>query len=123
MKKAISKQIMTRPTRRSLAIGIAVGALITAWYFQHEQSLLAQGENAAGVGFGLSIALFAVSLPWSLLVWLLLLTIGTITGADGPGFLRPFFYAMPVVAGAGWGALISIIAAERRKRRASRTPL
>ena|SRR5215217_5780536 len=110
---------MTRRDRFVTA-GAFVGAAIAAWAWHAGRAALAAGENAAGVGFGLSHGLFFISLPWSILVWAAMVAIAAITGADGPAFLAPFFYAMPVVAGAGWGWLASFI--RRRARPASVDP-
>lgn len=106
---------MTRRTR-FITVGAVVGAAIAAWAWHGAQAAIAAGENAAGVGFGLSHGLFFISLPWSILVWAILIVISMITGADGPAFLAPAFYAMPVVAGAGWGWLASYVGRRRARR-------
>ena len=90
-----------------LALGPFIGAAVALWIWHAEASAIAAGEDPRGAGLGASHLLFVLSLPWSLAVWAVLIAVGTATGADGPAFLRPFFYVMPVVAGAGWGWVAS----------------
>jgi hypothetical protein len=106
--------------RSIVALGSAIGVLGAVAAYIGEQSSLAGGANAAGVGFGISHLLFFLALPWSLGVLLVMWIVGGITHSDGPAFLRPFFFAMPIVAGTGWGCLIAIIADYSAIRRASR---
>ena len=103
---------------RYVALGALAGLAVALGVWRYEQAAIAAGENPAGVGFGVSHLLFFVSLPWSVLVWGVMVVVGDATGADGPAFLRPFFYAMPAVAGAGWGWIASL----RRRRAPERSP-
>jgi hypothetical protein len=75
-----------------------------------------RGANLSAEGFALSHLVFILSLPWSLLVWALMIAVGTLTGGDGPAFMAPFFLSMPIVAGAGWGWLVGALTAGRRGR-------
>jgi hypothetical protein len=98
---------------RFITVGALIGAACAGWIWHGARMAVAAGENSAGVGFGVAHLLFLVSLPWSLAVWALMIGVGFLTGADGPAFLRPFFYAMPVVAGVGWAWAASFIARAR----------
>jgi hypothetical protein len=104
-----------------ISLGSLAGALVASWAWHEGQSELAAGVSAAGVGFGLAHVLFLISLPWSLSVWALAIACMLITGVDGAGGLAPF-YAMPVVAGAGWGWLASFIPDKRRRAQRSDPP-
>jgi hypothetical protein len=87
---------------RFVIVGTLVGASCSAWIWHGEQAAIAAGQNVAGAGFGVATLLFLLCLPWSLAVWALMIGTALLTGADGAVFIRPFFYAMPIVAGAGW---------------------
>jgi hypothetical protein len=106
--------------RTIFALCTLAGVAVSAWVYLEEQASVRAGENSAAVGFGTSHLLFFVSLPWSAGVLFLMWAAAAASGADGPAFLRPFFYAMPVAAGAGWGALAALIADWRAVRRRSR---
>jgi hypothetical protein len=101
-------------------IGTVVGAAGALWVWRLAQAELAAGVSEAGVGFGISQMLFLVSAPWSVAVWVAMMIIVAITGIDGIGGIAPF-YAMPIVAGAGWGWLASYIRWSRW-REPTRTP-
>ena len=104
-------------SRITIGAGVLVGALGSLHTWRAAQAAIAAGEPPAGVGLGVSHTLFFLCLPWSIPVVLAMWVVATITGADGPAFLAPWFYAMPVVAGAGWGAIFG--GAWRRARRST----
>ena len=102
--------------RRCIVVGALLGAALSSYVGWAEWRSIAAGQNPAGAGFATSHLLFFVSLPWSAPVIGLAGVVGRVTGADGPAFLRPFFYAMPVVAGAGWGLLWAVLRRGRSSR-------
>ena len=87
-----------------------------------EQVSLSHGQNTAAVGFGTSHLLFFVSLPWSAGVLAIMWAVLGFLHADGPAALRPFFYAMPIVAGLAWSAVVAIVVDWRRIRRQASRP-
>ena len=99
--------------RGVIASGALLGAALSLWVWRGADAAVAAGANASGVGFGVSHALFIFSLPWSFLVLIAMWGVAAMTGADGRAFLTPWFYAMPVVAGACWGALGSLVLRSR----------
>ena len=99
---------MSRRTRFALS-GALAGAAGAAWVWHLARSAIDAGQNAAGVGFGVSHLLFLVSLPWSVLPLMAGVAASALTGVDNAAFNAPFFYAMPVVSGAGWGWLASFV--------------
>lgn len=94
---------------RFITLGMLAGLAVALWIWWGEYRAIATGQSAAGAGVGASHLLALISFPWSLGVLALLRALASATGADGPAFLRPFFYAMPLVAGAGWGWLTSVV--------------
>jgi len=92
-----------------VVLGLAVWAA--------EAAAARHGAPAADAQFGDALLLFFLSLPWSLPVWALMLGAGALTGADGPSFMRPFFFAMPAVAGAGWGVVVALVIGRSRRGR------
>lgn len=99
---------------------MAIGAVVSVCFHRYGELLIARGETDAGVGLGLGIMLFLVSLPWSVPMWMLGGIIFSIPGANEPTFIKPFLFAMPIVAGGAWGAVTSMGAAKWRSRRAGR---
>src|SRR5687767_7623254 len=95
-------------------VGTVVGAAVSLWAWREGQAELAAGVSEAGVGFGVSHVLFIVSFPWSIAIWALMIAQVSLTGVDGAGGLAPF-YAMPILAGAGWGWMISFVPWRRRR--------
>jgi hypothetical protein len=100
---------------RFISVGGVLGAAGAACIWHLEHAVLAAGVSAASAGVGASHLLFLVSLPWNGAVLLPMLIINVLTGADGPAFLTPFFYAMPIVAGIGWAWLASLVPWRRRR--------
>jgi hypothetical protein len=100
---------MTTPSRRSLLIGALIGAAISFAVFLAAQRAVQNGAGLEGVGFAVSHGLFIFTLPWSMPVLFAMWAVGAATGLDGPGFTAPWFYAMPIVAGACWGGVASMI--------------
>jgi hypothetical protein len=104
-----------------ISLGALAGAAVAVWAWRETQAQLATGVSAAGVGFGMSHLLFLISFPWSVAVWALAIAKVLITGVDGAGGMAPF-YAMPIVAGAGWGWLASFVARRRTRAHSSEPP-
>jgi polyferredoxin len=105
--------------RRPLVVGALLGLVVTIAVFLYELVAIAKGEDPRSLGFGVSHGLFLFCAPWSLIVYSFVVVIGMTFGLDGPAFLRPFFFSMPVVAGAGWGWLLGFLGEylERRRNR------
>jgi hypothetical protein len=96
-------------TRPLILWGAAFGA---CWALAAEWTYWSAGHaggRMTGVGFGTSLVLFFLSLPWSVLVWALRSGIALVTRVDGAAFNMPFFFCMPIVAGAGWGWVIGVL--------------
>ena len=108
--------------RTIIALGVGVGVTIALTGAIGDQVALAHGQNPAAVGFGSSHLLFVVSLPWSAGVVAAMWTVLSLLHADGPAALRPFFYAMPIVSGLAWSALVAIVVDWRRVRRQASRP-
>jgi hypothetical protein len=109
--------IMSRgPGRRGhggfVLVGVAVGGIVSAVSYTAERA----------AGFGTAVGLFVVSLPWSLLT----VTVGgpllTILGIPTPIAARVLIYALPVISGGIWGALVSLASAVRRGHAARNAP-
>jgi hypothetical protein len=108
--------------RNIVITGAVIGFGVAIVVFIIERLSLAHAANLPGIGFGVSHLLFALSLPWSAGIVAVMWSVLTAFGVDGPNAMRPFFYAMPLVAGIAWSALIATIVDYRRLRRRSSRP-
>ena len=92
---------MTRATLRHPAVvGGIVGAAVSA--------VLALGETSVSIGFGNSIALFTLSLPWSVLTMALGSPLVDLLGLPERAAAHAVVYAMPIISGFVWGGLYTL---------------
>lgn len=92
-------------TRGYVLAGAALGVVASA--------LVSRAPLAGDVAIT-SHFLFLVGLPWSLVVFAANVGAMLITGGDRLSIL--LFYAMPVVAGAGWGWVAAAVRGRLRRR-------
>lgn len=97
---------------RPVVVGAMIGAGVSA--------VFALGETSAATGYGNSLALFALSLPWSALTMALGAPIVALLGLPERVAAHGLVYTMPVVSGAVWGALYQLVRAVVAGNRAAR---
>ena len=106
-----------RASVKAILIGAVIGGAVSTRVWHFEQQLIADGAHPAGAGFSVAHLLFFWSLPWSLVVAIGGAAVSELSGGDTPALNRLVFYAMPVVAGAAWGAALSIFVRHFRRQR------
>lgn len=83
-----------------VVVGGLAGAVVSA--------IFAIGETSVSIGFGNSIALFALSLPWSVLTVALGSPLVSLLGLPERAAAHAVVYAMPVISGLVWGGLYNL---------------